>query len=176
MNTKYELLINITQQNLAALLRILDKAQSHVQEKGIEESTLLAARLYPDMMDFTKQIQVATDYGRKDLAYLAGKEPVKMDDNETTIAQLKDRVQKSLDVVNTFSVEDFADADTRKVKLVWFGEKYMFGKDFVEQFGVSNFLFHVVTAYDILRSQGVVIGKADFIGEMSMHADASQEL
>ncbi|MEN9338063.1 MAG: hypothetical protein RIQ41_377 [Candidatus Parcubacteria bacterium] len=173
MNTKYELLISITKQNLSALLRILDKAQSHVQVKGIEESVLLSARLYPDMMDLTKQIQVATDYGRKDLAYLAGKEPVKMEDTETTITQLKERVQKSLDIVDTFSPEDFTDADTRKVKLAWFGESYMFGKDFVEQFGVSNFLFHVVTAYDILRSQGVEIGKADFIGEMSMYTDAS---
>ncbi len=171
---KYSVLLDITKQNLQALLRILDKAEAHVKEKGIEESVLLSARLYPDMMDFTKQIQISSDYGRKDLALLAGKEPVKMEDTETTIAQLKERVQKSLDVVNTFTMEDFAHADTQQVKLFWFPEgMHVRGKDFLNQFAISNFLFHVVTAYDILRKEGVNIGKADFIGDMTMVPDTS---
>jgi hypothetical protein len=171
---KYELLIDVTKSNLQALLRVLDKAEAHIKEKGIEESLLLQAALYPDMLNFAKQIQIASDYGRKDLALLAGKEPVKMEDNETTITQLKDRVQKSLDIVNTFKGEDFASADTHPVKLFWFPEgMHVKGKDFLNQFAVSNFLFHVVTAYDILRAQGVNIGKADFIGEMAMASDTS---
>jgi hypothetical protein len=171
---KYELLLEVTKSNLQALLRILDKAESHIKEKGTEEGVLLSARLYPDMMDFTKQIQVASDYGRKDLALLAGKDPLKMEDNETTITALKDRVQKSLDVVNTFTGQDFANADGQPIKLFWFPEgMHVKGEDFLNQFAVSNFLFHVVTAYDILRSQGVPVGKADFIGEMKFVPDAS---
>ncbi len=149
------------------------KAEEYVKEKGIPETDLLSARLYPDMMDFTKQVQIATDYARKDLAYLAGKDPVRMEDNETTLSQLKERIQKSLEVVQTFTIEDFANADAQKVKLQWFGENHILGKDFVDEFAISNFLFHVVTAYDILRNQGVAIGKADFIGETSMRPDAS---
>jgi hypothetical protein len=175
MNAHYDLLLEVTKSNLLALLRILEKAEAHVKEKGIEESSLLQASLYPDMLNFTKQIQVASDYGRKDLALLAGKDPVKMEDNETTLAALKERVQKSLDVVNAFTSEDFAQADTQPVKLFWFPEGvHVKGKDFLNQFAVSNFLFHVVTAYDILRNQGVGIGKADFIGEMKFAPDASQ--
>lgn len=169
---KYEVLLNITKTNLSALLRILDKAEAHVKEKGIEESVLLQAALYPDMMNFTKQIQMASDYGRKDLALLAGKEPVRMEDNETTIVELKDRVQKSLAIVDEFTVEDFEGADTRPIKLMWFPEgMHIEGKDFLTQFAISNFLFHVVTAYDILRKEGVAIGKTDFIGELALKPD-----
>lgn len=173
MNTKYELLLTVSAKSMESLLRIIDKTQAHVKEKGIAESELLNAALYPDMLNFTKQIQISTDYARKNLARLAGKEPVSVEDNETTLAQLKDRVQKSLDVVKSFKVEDFADADTREIRLGWFQGTHMLGKDFLDEFAITNFLFHVVTAYDILRAQGVVIGKADFIGDMTMHPDAS---
>lgn len=171
---KYGVLLDVTKMNLQALLRILDKAEQHVKEKGIEESVLLSAQLYPDMLNFTKQIQISSDYGRKNLALLAGKEPVKMEDNETSIAELKERIQKTLDIVATFSAEDFAGADERAIKQFWFPEgMHVKGRDFLPQFALSNFLFHVVTAYDILRAQGVNIGKADFIGDINMVADAS---
>ncbi len=168
MNNKYELLLNITEQSMESLLRTLDKAETHVKETGVLESELLTAKLYPDMMDFTKQIQISSDYGRKNLAYLAGKEPVKMEDNETTISELKERVKKSLEVVNTFKVSDFEKADEAKVSLGWMNGAYFHGKDFLDQFAITNLLFHVVTAYDILRSKGVNLGKADFIGEIKM--------
>lgn len=169
MDTKYELLLAITKQSLLSLLRILTKAEEHVKEKRIEESVLLKARLYPDMMDFTKQIQISSDYARKDLAQLSGKEPVKMEDNETTISELKSRVEKSLEIVNSFSVEDFKNADNVKISFAWMNGSYFTGKDFLNNFAITNMLFHVVTAYDILRSIGVNIGKADFIGEIKMH-------
>lgn len=173
MNKDYELLLTVTKKSLVALDRILDKAAAHVAEKGIEESVLLTASLYPDMLNFTKQIQVSTDYARKNLARLAGKDPVPMEDTETTITQLKERVAKTREVVDSFVVSDFADADTREIRLPWFQGTYMLGKDFVNEFAITNFQFHVVTAYDILRAQGGNIGKADFIGEMSMHPDPS---
>lgn len=171
MNNKYELLLTVSKKSMETLLRILDKAEAHLKEKGTPEGDLLTAVLYPDMLNFTKQIQIATDYARKDLAYLAGKEAVAMEDAETSIAQLKERVQKSLDIVNTFKAEDFTEADTREVRLGWFQGTHMIGKEFLDEFAISNFLFHVVTAYDILRAQGVQIGKADFIGGLSMHPD-----
>lgn len=169
MNTKYELLLAITKQSLESLLRILKKAEDHIKEKGVLESDILNARLYPDMMNFTKQIQISSDYARKDLAQLSGKEPIAMEDNETTISELKDRVEKSLEIVKTFSVNDFQNADNAKVSFAWMNGSYFTGEDFLNQFAITNMLFHVVTAYDILRAQGVNIGKADFIGEIKMH-------
>ncbi len=173
MNTKYELLLTLTKQAMESLLRTLDKAEAHVKEKGIPESDLLTARLYPDMFDFTRQVQMATDYGRKDLAYFANKEAVKMEDNETTIAQLKERVQKSLDVINTFSASDFENGDTAKISFSWLNGSYYEGKDFLDKSAIANMFFHVVTAYDILRSKGVNIGKADFIGEIKTYPATS---
>ncbi len=169
MNKDYELLLAITKKSLVALDRILDKAAAHVAEKGIEESVILSASLAPDMMDFTRQIQISSDYARKNLARLSGKDPISMEDTETTIAQLKERVVKTLDVVNSFTSSDFTEADTREIRLPWFQGTYMLGKDFLYEFAITNFQFHVVTAYDILRAQGGAIGKADFIGEMSMY-------
>lgn len=172
MNTHYELLIRVSIKSLESLLTILEKAEACVKEKDSVESELISARLAPDMMDFTKQIQVATDNARKNLARLAGKEPIAMEDNETTITELKERVSKSLEIVKTFSAEDFMEADTREIRLPWFQGTYVLGKDFVNEFAVTNLLFHVVTAYDILRSQGVQVGKADYIRRMSMKPDS----
>jgi hypothetical protein len=175
MNNKYELLLAITKQSMESLLRTLNKAEAHVKEKGIPETELLTAKLYDDMFDFTKQVQIATDYGRKDLASLAGKEPVKMEDTETTIAQLKERVQKSLDIINTFSISDFDKADEAKITFAWMKDSYFEGKELLEKFAITNLLFHVVTAYDILRSKGVNIGKSDFIGEIKTHPFTSTQ-
>lgn len=172
MNTHYELLLQVSIKSLESLRRVLDKAEGYAKEKGIAESDLLSARLVPDMMDFTKQVQVATDNARKNLARLSGKEPVAMEDNETTFAQLKERVAKSLDVVRTFSAGDFVDADTREVRLPWFQGTHILGKDFINEFAIANLLFHTVTAYDIMRSQGVQIGKSDYIGNLSIKPDA----
>jgi hypothetical protein len=171
MNTNYELLRILSERSLNSLLRILDKAEAHVKEREVAETDLLNARLAPDMMNFTQQVQVATDNARKNLARLAGKEPVAMEDTETTIGELKERVAKSLEVIRTFSANDFSEADTREIRLPWFQGTYMLGKDFVNEFAVPNLFFHVVTAYDILRAQGVLIGKSDYIGEMSMKLD-----
>jgi hypothetical protein len=169
---QYTLLLNTINRSLEALLRILDKAEAHVKEKGIEESVLLNAALFPDMFNFTKQVQVATDDARRNLCLLAGKEHVRMEDTETTIVELKDRVKRTQDVVKSISLDDLKDADTRKISLYWMGEMYVEGKDFVNELAIANLLFHVVTAYDILRAQGVDIGKTDFIGNVSMKPKA----
>lgn len=173
MNNKYELLLTTTKRTLMTLSRILDAAEVYAKEKGIPESELLSAKLYPDMFDFTKQIQIATDNGRKNLARLSGKEPVAMTDTETTIADLKERISKSLAVVESFTVSDFVDADTRAITLPWFQGTHMLGKDFVDEFASANLFFHTVTAYDILRAKGVPVTKSLFIGDMSMHPTTS---
>lgn len=165
--------LNITAKKaLTTLTHLLEKAEAHVKEKGIEESVLLTAALAPDMYNFTKQIQVATDDARRNLCLLAGKEHVKMDDTEKTIAELKERVNKTREVIESLNETDFALADERHISLYWMGGAYVLGKDFVTELAIPNLMFHVVTAYGILRAQGLNIGKADFATGLTMHQPA----
>lgn len=165
----YQLLQSVYLNLLETLTHLLEKAEAHVKEKGIEESALLAASIYPDMLNFTRQIQVATDDMRRNIRFLAGKEHVKMEDNETTIGELQARVLKTKDVVKELVVTDFEGADERHISLFWMGGAYVFGKDFVQQYAFQNSHFHVVTAYDILRKEGVSIGKMDYITNLAMN-------
>lgn len=165
---KYSLLLDITKNMLGSLSHLLDKAGEYVKEKGVEESTLLNATIAPDMFNFTRQVQIATDDARRSTRLLAGKEHIVMEDTETTINELKERVAKSLAVVNELKVEDFEGADDRHVSLYWMGEMYVEGRDFIKELAITNFLFHVVTAYDILRKEGVQVGKSDYITVLSM--------
>ncbi len=165
---KYTLLIDVTKNALKTLLHLLDKAEAHVKEKGLDESALLTAQLAPDMFNFTRQIQIATDGARRSLRLLAGKEHIKMEDTEVTIAELRTRIQKSQAVVDELTSADFAGADERHITLYWMGEHYVEGKDFVAQLAIPNFMFHVAMAYAILRKEGVVIGKQNFITALNM--------
>jgi hypothetical protein len=154
---------------LSTLTHILEKADAHVKEKGIAESTLLTASIYPDMRNFTKQIQIATDDMRRNIRLLAGKEHVKMEDNETTIAALITRVTKTRDIIAELTVSDFEGADDVHISKEWMGGAYILGKDLIQEFAFQNSHFHVVTAYDILRKEGVAIGKTDFIGALTLN-------
>ncbi len=167
--TQYEALYATAKNSLKTLTHLLEKAEAHAKETGIQESVLLTSALAPDMFNFTKQIQVATDDARRNLCLLAGKEHVKMEDNETTIAELKVRVSKTLEVINGIDTASFKDADERHVSLYWMGGAYVLGKDFVSELAIPNMMFHVVTAYGILRNKGVTLGKQDFINTLSMH-------
>lgn len=167
--TQYTVLNITAKKALMTLMHLLEKAESHVKEKGIDESSLLTASLAPDMFNFTKQVQVATDDARRNLCLLAGKEHVKMEDNEKTIAELKERINKTREVIDTLRESDFADADERHISLYWMGGAYVLGKDFVTELAIPNLMFHTVTAYGILRAQGLNIGKADFATGLSMH-------
>ncbi len=167
--TKYQLLHSTILKSLEALTRIVEKGELHAKENGLSDEALMNARLAPDMFPFVSQVRIATDDARRNLYLLAGKEHVKMEDDETTFAQLKLRIQKTKELVAALTEKDFDGADERHVSLYWMGGAYTLGKDFVQEFAVQNTLFHVITAYDILRNQGVNIGKTDFIGPMSMH-------
>lgn len=167
---KYDLLLAISKQALYTSLVLLDKAEQHVASGAKTEAELLNASIYPDMYPFVKQIQIITDGARGSLARLSGKERVSMEDTETTIAQLRDRVNKTIEIVNTFTSEDFANADDAKIQLPWMGDNYVKGSNFVDEFAITNMLFHLVTAYNILRMNGVVLGKMDYINKLSMQA------
>jgi hypothetical protein len=166
---QYTVLQAVGVQGLQTLLHILEKGKEHALKNNLSEESLLHAKIAPDMFNFTKQIQVATDDIRRNVRLLAGKEHIPFEDNEKTFDELMARVKRTLDILHEIKSEDFVGADERKVSLSWMGGKYVQGKDFIKEFTFMNFLFHVVTAYDILRKEGVTIGKMDFITQLSMH-------
>ena len=156
--------------NLNALSAILDKAEAYAASKKIDPAVLLHSRLSPDMFDLTRQIQVATDQARRGAARLAGVEPPSVEDKETTIAQLKDRLAKTVAYLKTIDPKKIDAAADREITfpLGPTNKGHMKGDDYLNHFVLPNFYFHCTAAYAILRHCGVDIGKRDFMGEIPL--------
>jgi uncharacterized protein len=156
--------------NLSALSAILDKADAFATAKKIDPAVLLYSRLSPDMFDLTRQIQVATDGARRGSARLAGVEPPSYEDNETTIAQLKDRIAKTVAFLKTLDRKQIDAAADREITFPLGGTNkgQMKGDDYLNHFMLPNFYFHCTAAYAILRHCGVDIGKRDFLGAIPL--------
>jgi hypothetical protein len=156
--------------NLTALSGVLDKAEAFAKAKKIDDSVLLHSRLAPDMFDLTRQIQVATDGARRGSARLAGVEAPKVDDNETTIAQLKDRIAKTVAYIKTLDRKAIDASAEREITFPLGPEKkgHMKGDEYLNHFMLPNFYFHCTAAYTILRHLGVDIGKRDFLGNIPL--------
>jgi hypothetical protein len=149
---------------LEALTKIIDKATAHVEAKKIDPAALLSARLFPDMFPFTKQVQIACDFAAKTTARLAGADVPTFVDTETSFAELKQRIKTATDYVKGFKAEQFKDSATRVIKLPIRGNTMeLSGEQFLAHFALPNFYFHSATAYDILRHNGLELGKGDFL-------------
>src|SRR6185312_8587192 len=150
---------------LGALSSVLDKADGHAGAKKFEPNVLLNSRLAPDMFALTRQIQVACDQAKNGSARLAGVEPPKFEDNETTVAQLKERIAKTLSFLKTLDAKAI-DASAERTITFPLGPKKgeMKGEDYLTHFVLPNFYFHATAAYAILRHCGVDLGKRDFLG------------
>lgn len=153
---------------LGHLAAWLDKAEAHAQAKKFDTSVYLAARLAPDMLPFTKQIQIACDAAKFGVARLAGVEAPKFEDNEASFADLRERIRKTVAFVESVpasAIDGTEDKDItvprRDGNIVLKGEFYL--KHYVQ----PNFYFHVTTAYALLRHNGVELGKGDFLGALS---------
>jgi hypothetical protein len=152
---------------LTNLKTILEKGAAHAQAKTIDEAVLLHARLYPDMLPLTAQVQIAADMARGGADRLTGGEPQSWEDNEKTFAELITRVDRTIAHLKSFSASQFEGADTRQVTRKLRGQPKTFsGANYLQQFVIPNLYFHVTTAYDILRHNGVEIGKLDFLGPL----------
>ena len=153
-------------QILGSLSGLLDKAEAHCKAKNIAPEVLLTARLYPDMLPFTKQIQLASDFAAKGCARLTQSEVPSTPDTETTIEQLKQRLAKTIDTVKGYKPAQFEGADAKNVTFPIGPDKTMTltGQQFLSGFSLPNFYFHAATAHGILRHNGVEIGKRDFMG------------
>lgn len=165
MNLMYAMSVPVFAKSLGQLSAILDKAAAYAEAKKVDPSVLLTARLYPDMFAFTKQVQVACDFAKGTVARLAGQEPPKYDDNEASIADLKARIARTVDYIQGFTEAQFAESEARDVALKIRDQTITYrGFSYLSHVALPNFFFHMTTAYDILRHNGVELGKRDFIG------------
>jgi hypothetical protein len=150
---------------LTNLAGILDKAQAHAEARKIEPAALTAYRLYPDMFPMTRQVQIACDAAKGAVARLAGVEVPKHEDTEQTFAELKARIAKTIAFIKSIKPAQIDGSEDREIALKIGGQDVKFkGMQYLLGFAHPNFYFHVTTAYNILRHNGVEIGKRDYIG------------
>lgn len=149
--------------NLSA---ILTKAEAHATARNIDPVVLLSSRLFPDMYPLTRQIQIACDSAKGAVVRLAGLEVPVHEDNEQTFAELQARIAKTISLMQSVKPEQIDGAEDRTIVLKYGPEEIRFaGMQFLLGFSLPNFYFHVATAYNILRHNGVDVGKRDYIGK-----------
>lgn len=162
----YSASVPVFKQMLNALSEVLAKAEAHAGAKSIEPGALTQARLFPDMFPLSRQVQIAADFAKSVSARLAGLDVPAYDDSEQSLAQLRARIAKTLAFIDGIKPEQFDGSDALEIVLRpgTPKEKKLSGHSYLLHYGLPQFFFHVTTAYDILRHNGVEIGKRDFMG------------
>ena len=151
-------------ENLSA---ILDKAAAYAEARKIDPAILINARLAPDMFPLSRQVQIATDGAKGCAARLAGIEVPSYEDNEATFPELQARIKKTIAFLKIVSAAKIDGSEERKISLKLRGKDVSFlGQPYLLKFVLPNFFFHITTAYDILRHNGLEIGKPDYIGSL----------
>ena len=171
----YSVTIPAMKKALMALSGLLDKTAAHAATKesswrpaAVFEEALLNDRLIFDQFSLTKQIQVACDNAKGCAARLSGKENPKHDDTEKSVADLKARIDKTVAFLDSIKPEDVIGKEGVQVTLPYFPGKYMTGFEYVTEYALPNFYFHVTTAYSILRKNGLEVGKNDYMGGLPL--------
>lgn len=164
----YDATVPIFTKFLTNLDAWLDLASTHATEKKFDRENLVEARLAPDQYPLRQQIQAACDQAKFTVAKMAGKEPPSHPDTEKTFDELRARVRLVLDYLTSFTHDDFVGSEDRRCAHSWMGGKTMRGGDYLDHFALPNFYFHLVTAYSILRHNGVTLGKIPFIGNLPL--------
>ncbi|HEX2492732.1 MAG TPA: DUF1993 domain-containing protein [Steroidobacter sp.] len=161
----YEASVPVFLHTLRSLRAILEKGLAHAEAKKFDPNVLAATRLYPDMLPLTRQVQIASDAAKGAAARLAGLEPPKFEDTETTLPELIARVDKTIDYLKDFNARQIDGSEERTITIPTPRGSYSFsGIVFLRHWALPNFFFHVTTAYNLLRHNGVEIGKADYLG------------
>jgi hypothetical protein len=166
--------ISVYDQSIARMIHMLEnldkivsKAEAYAEENNIEPEVLLQARLHPTMRNFIFQVQVATDVPKGCAARLTGTEAPQWDDSEETFADVHARIKKALDYLATFKPEQFEGSETLELKIKLRSHTIDFtGQSYLLGFVLPNLYFHVATAYNILRHNGLELSKPDFLGEI----------
>jgi hypothetical protein len=160
----YDASIPVYSRMLSNLRHFMDKAETYASEEKVELSTFVEASLGHGMANFARQIQLASDAAKGGGARLAGLEAPSMPDTETTFPELKERIAKTIAFLDTITREQVDGQENRSIVLSFPGRTMEFiGQTFLLTFSMPNFLFHITTAYAILRNQGVPLGKMDYL-------------
>jgi len=161
----YDTLVPTANRMLGNLSAILDKAAAYAKQKDFDPAVLLNARLAPDMFTLTRQVQIATDMASRGAARLSGDEVKSTEDNEKSIEELQARIARVRDYLDAIPADKFAGAEDRQITITTRrGELAFTGLAYLRDFVLPNLYFHVTTTYNILRHNGVELGKADFLG------------
>lgn len=161
----YDFSIPVLTHGLTNLSAILDKAAAHAEAKKFDSVVLAQARLFPDMFALARQVQIACDTAKGAAARLAGIEVPKHEDTETTLAELKARIAKTVDFLKSVGAGQLKDAESRAVEIKFPNGSWKFtGIAYLTDFVLPNFYFHVGMVYALLRKNGVDVGKMDFLG------------
>ena len=165
MISMYDVSVPVFSERLRALALVLTKAEANASERKIDLQVFLDARLAPDMLKLTQQVQIATDFAKGASSRLAGREVPRYDDNEASFADLQARIAKTRDYLATFKPAEFEGSEERTVTLKVGGKDVEIkGQKYLLDVAMPNFYFHVTTAYGILRQNGVPLGKGNFLG------------
>ena len=163
----YQASVPVFVQLLTGLSQVLDKAEAYATEKKVDPSVMFNLRLHPTMWAFAKEVQAATDFARDGVARLAGADPLAIEANEKTFADLKARVKKSIEYVQSFKPAQIDGSEDKVIKRKMGDREATFkGQDYLQGFVMPNFYFFCTTAYDILRMHGVEVTKRDYLGKM----------
>jgi hypothetical protein len=167
--TMYTMSVDLFANSLGNLSAVLDKGLAYATTRKFEPVVLLASRLAPDMLPLTRQVQIACDIAKNSVARLAAQEPRRFEDNETSFEQLRARIAATIDYIKSIPASALEGSEDRDIK-VPAGERTLEfkGLQYLQTWAIPNVLFHVTTAYDILRHNGVELGKRDFIGGVPM--------
>jgi hypothetical protein len=163
--TMHSASVPIFNRQLGAILQWLDKAEAHAAARKFDANNYLQWRLAPDMLPFVSQIRIASDTAKGCVARLTGTEVPKFEDNETTVADLRQRIRKTIDYVNSVPASAYEGSETREVVIPMRNRDPLqfLGEAYLKHWALPNFFFHVTTAYALLRSAGVELGKQDFL-------------
>lgn len=163
----YEASIPLFLHTLENLKGILQKGAAHAEAKKFDANNLVNSRLAPDMLNLARQVQIASDAAKGAAMRLSASEPLKLEDNETTLPELVARVDKTINYLRGFSAAQFEGSEERTISVtIPSGTLSFSGLQYLRHWALPNFFFHVTTAYNLLRHNGVEIGKADFLGKV----------
>ena len=163
----HALSIDIFVQSLGNLSALLEKGAAHATAKKFDSAVLVTSRLAPDMLPLSKQVQIACDLAKNSIARLAGTEPPRFEDNEKTMDELQARIAKTITYLKSIPAGALEGSEDRDIKVPAGERTFEFkGLGFLQRWAIPNVFFHVTTAYNILRHNGVEIGKRDFLGSL----------
>lgn len=167
----FNLVITQMVRSLKGLKLCLAAAKDYAQQRGYSEDSFLSLKAAPDMFPFVRQVQIATDNAKGGAARLAGREAPVFADDETTLAALIDRVERTIAYLGEFKADDFKNYAQQTVRFPWLPNFHLKGDDFLESHLIPNFYFHYTTAYVLLRDAGVPLGKKEFLGHQNWKKD-----